>query len=101
LLEIQLDWKAEDSSHIQTLGARRRASRDQFWGYGAVSAPRAAIEDHLHFRRVPRHDDIGEQAQRVGDGLHFILALGLIIGDAADIDQALQGVGCFAAIEHA
>ena len=44
---------------------------------------------------------IGEQAQRIGNGLHFILALGLMAGDAAGVDQALQGVGRFAAIEDA
>src|ERR1019366_1971203 len=81
------------TSDVRMASAHRR--------YGAVPASRPAVEDRLHFRRVPRHDYVGEQVQRVGDGLHFVLALGLIIGDAAGVDQALQGVGGFAAIEHA
>ena len=70
-------------------------------GYGAVSAPRPAIEDRLHFCRIPRHDDIGEQAQRIGDRLHFVLALGLIVGDATGINEPLQRIGRLAPIEHA
>ena len=101
MLEVEFDRKAENAAHVQALGARRGASRDQFRWYRPVSALRPAIEDRLHFRRVPGHDDVGEQAQGIRDGLHFILALGLIAGDAAGVDQALQGVGRFAAIEHA
>jgi hypothetical protein len=29
------------------------------------------------------------RAQDIGDRLHFILALGLIVGDAAGVDQVL------------
>ena len=100
-LRILLDREAEYSAHIQALGACRGNPADQFRRYSAAATLGPAIEDGLHFRRVPCHDDVGEQAQGVGDGLHLILALGLIVGDAAGVDQALQRIGGFAAIEHA
>jgi hypothetical protein len=46
------------------------------------------------------YDDIRERTRGVGNGLHFILALDLITGEATSVDQALQGVGRFAAIER-
>jgi hypothetical protein len=58
-----------------------------------------AIEDRLHFRRVPGHHDIAQQAQCIRNRLHFILTLGLMASGTAGVNQALQGVGCLAAIE--
>jgi hypothetical protein len=49
------------------LGARRGDSRDQLRRDGTATALRPAIEDRLHFRGVPGHDDVGEQAQGIGD----------------------------------
>ena len=94
-----LDEKLKYPAHIQALGTRRGAPCDQFRRDGTAATLGPAIKDRLHFHRVPRHHDIGEQAQGIGDGLHFILTLGLMAGDAAGVDQALQGVGRFAAIE--
>ena len=50
------------------------------------------LEDELRPGRPPSHG-----YTRAID----ILALGLIVGDATGVDQALQYVGRFAAIEHA
>jgi len=38
---------------------------------------------------IPGHDDVGEQAQRIGDSLHVIVALRLIASDATGVDGAL------------
>jgi hypothetical protein len=61
LVGVLLDGEAEYAPHIDTLGARRGDSRDQFRRDGTATALRLAIEDGLHFRRVPGHDDVGEQ----------------------------------------
>ena len=79
-LSVLLDRKAEYAAHVEALGACRGDPADQFGRYRAAATLGPAIEDRLHFRRVPCHDDVGEQAQRVGDGLLFILALSLVVG---------------------
>jgi len=98
---VALDGKAENATHIEALGTRRGDPADQFRRYRSAATLGPAIEDRLLLCGVPGHHDIGEQAQRVGDDLHFILALGLIAGNAAGVDQTLQRIGRFAAIEHA
>ena len=47
------------------------------------------IEDLLHLGGVPGHDDVGEEAQGIGNRLHLLGLLGLMAGDAAGIDRAL------------
>ena len=47
------------------------------------------------------HNQVRQQAQRVGDGLHLLVLFGLVAGDAADVDSALQGIDGLAAVEHA
>ena len=100
-VSISLDEKLEYPAHIQSLGTRRGAPRDQFRRDGTAATLSPAIEDRLHFHDVLGHHHIGEQAQRIGNGLHFILALGLMAGDSGRVPQALQGVVRFAAIEDA
>src|ERR1019366_7968192 len=61
-LSVLLDRKAEYAPHIEALGAGRGDPADQFRRYGAAATHGPGIEDRLHFRRVPGHDDVGEQA---------------------------------------
>ena len=44
---------------------------------------------------------VGEQAQRIRHGLHFLVLLRLVAGHPADIDRPFQGVDGLAAVEHA
>jgi hypothetical protein len=45
--------------------------------------------------------DVGETTQGIGDRLHLVVALGLIIADASGVDGALQGVHGLPTVEHA
>jgi hypothetical protein len=36
---------------------------------------------------------VGEKTQGIGDGLHFILALGLVVRDATGVNQPLLAKG--------
>ena len=57
------------------------------------------IQHRLHLRRVPGHHDVGQQAQRIGDGLHLVGTPGLRRRDAAGVDRALERVDRLAAVE--
>ena len=78
MVGVLLDREAEYAPHVEALGAPRGDSRDQFRRDGTAAALRPAIED----------------------GLHFILALGLIVGDPTGVNQALQRIGRLAPVEH-
>jgi hypothetical protein len=95
-----LDREAEHASHVDALGTGRRDASDEFRRHGARAPRIPTIKDRLHLRGVPSHDDIGEQAQGIGDGLHFLVALGLIAGNATRVDRALQGIDRLASVQH-
>jgi hypothetical protein len=59
------------------------------------------IEDLLDPGGVPGHDDVGEQAQGIGNRLHLVEVFGLMTSDATRVDRALEGVDRFAPVEHA
>jgi hypothetical protein len=95
-----LDREAEHASQVDALGTGRRDASDEFRRHGARAPRIPAIKDRLHLRGVPSHDDIGEQAQGIGDGLHFLVALGLIAGNATRVDRALQGIDRLTSVQH-
>ncbi len=48
------------------------------------------VEGFLHAGRVPRHDDVRKQTERVGDGLHLLVVLGLMGRDPTAVDRTLR-----------
>lgn len=60
-----------------------------------------ASQNPLHLRRVPSHDDVGKEAERIGHSLHLLLAPGLLGSDAVDVDRALQSIGGLTPVQDA
>ncbi len=68
MFSVLLNRDAEHAAQIDAFCAGRRDAADQLLRYRRGGACVPAIQYQLHFHRVPGHDDVGEQAQRVGDG---------------------------------
>ena len=100
LLGIAFEGKAEVAAQIDALGAGRSHAPDEFRRDGAAAALRPMVESFLHPSGVPRHEDVRKQAERVGDGLHLLMMLGLIARDPTTVDRTLQGIDGLAAIEY-
>jgi hypothetical protein len=53
---------------------------------------RPMIEDLLEPGGAPRHDDVDEQDQDIGNRLHLVEVFGLMTSDATCVDRTLEGV---------
>ena len=63
-------------------------------------AHRSTVQYGLHLRRVPRHDDIGQQAQGVGHGLHLVNTSSLRRPDSTGVDGAFERIRRLAPVEY-
>jgi len=69
-------WGREARLAGLTPSVRVGATRPISWeGTTQPRPPAPLIEDALHFCGVPDHDDVREEAQRIGDRLHLVAAL--------------------------
>jgi hypothetical protein len=59
-----------------------------------------SVQYRLHLRRVPRHHDVGQQAQGVGHCLHLVGTPGLGRPNTAGVNGALECVHRLAPVKN-
>jgi hypothetical protein len=96
---VALQREAEDAAQVDALQPRRRDAPDELRRHDLAPVG-PAVQHGLHLGRVPRHHDVGQQAQRVGHRLHLVGAPGLRRPDTAGVDRALERIDRLAAVEH-
>ena len=84
LLCVALSGESEDAAHIDSLQPRWRDPLSELRG-DKLPPIRPDLKCCLHLHRVPRHHDVGQQVQRIGDGLQLLSLLRLRCHDAKSV----------------